>query len=231
MVIDVITAFPTMVSGFLQNSIIKRALSKELVHINIHDLRSWAKDKHQTIDDTPYGGGAGMIFKVEPLYDCLNDLIGSKEDTNVNSILLSPRGKVFNQKEAVKLSLCDHLILICGRYKGIDERIKAFFPIRELSIGDYILSGGELASLVIIEAVVRLLPGVLGDVDSALSDSFMDDLLDCDYYTRPEVFRGVAVPDVLLSGDHKKIENWRLKRREMITKENRPDLYQKYLKK
>jgi len=232
MLIDVITAFPSMVSAPLQNSIIKRALAKKLVHINIHDLRNWAKDRHQTIDDTPYGGGAGMIFKIEPLYDCLNDLISRKEDVKgAGIILLSPRGKVFNQKEAVKLSLCDHVILICGRYKGIDERIKAFFPIRELSIGDYILSGGEVASLVIIEAVVRLLPGALGDIDSALSDSFMDDLLDCDHYTRPEIFKGVSVPDVLLSGDHEKIENWRLKRREIITKENRPDLYQKYLKK
>jgi tRNA (guanine37-N1)-methyltransferase len=231
MLIDVITAFPAIVSNPLQESIIKRAIVKDAVRIQVHDLRNWTKDKHKTIDDAPYGGGAGMIFKVEPLYECLNDLLNGATKEKVNIILLSPRGKVLNQRIAVQLSLSDHLILICGRYKGVDERIKAFFPISELSIGDYILSGGEIASLVVIEAVVRLIPGVLGDIEAAWTDSFSDDLLDCDYYTRPEIFRGVAVPKVLLSGNHEKIDSWRLKRKEEITRRNRPELYQKYIKK
>jgi tRNA (guanine37-N1)-methyltransferase len=230
MVIDIVTAFPSMVSAPLQDSIINRAVSKSLVQIKVHDLRDWTIDKHRTIDDAPYGGGAGMIFKVEPLYKCLKDLTPDATYDNESIILLSPRGKVFDQKEAVKISLLDHLILICGRYKGVDERIKCLFPVKELSIGDYILSGGEVASLVIIEAVVRLIPGVLGDINSAMTDSFTDNLLDCDYYTRPEIFKGLSIPEILLSGDHQKIEQWKLKRKEEITKANRPDLYKKYKK-
>jgi tRNA (guanine37-N1)-methyltransferase len=228
MLIEVITAFPSMVSAPIQESIVKRALSNDLVHINIHDLRDWTTDKHKTIDDAPYGGGAGMIYKVEPLYNCLNDLHSGAPHEHETIILLSPRGKVFDQSEAVKLSLLDRIILICGRYKGVDERIMSFFSITELSIGDYILTGGEVASLVIIETVVRLIPGAIKDIDSAMTDSFADNLLDCDYYTRPETFRGVSVPKILLSGDHKKITEWRLKRKEKITRINRPDLYKKY---
>lgn len=230
MLIDVVTAFPSMVSAPLENSIINRAVSNSLVQIKVHDLRDWTIDKHRTIDDAPYGGGAGMIYKVEPLYKCLKDLTSDSTYDDETIILLSPRGKVFDQNEAVKVSLLDHLILICGRYKGVDERIKSFFPIKEVSIGDYILSGGEVASLVIIEAVVRLIPGVLGDINSAMTDSFTDNLLDCDYYTRPEIFKGLSIPEILLSGDHQKIEEWKLKRKEEITKANRPDLYKKYKK-
>ena len=228
MQIDIITAFPKMVSLPLQESIAGRAISKNLVRINTHDLRDWTEDKHHTIDDTPYGGGPGMIYKIEPLYKCITEIFESTASENREIILTSPRGEVFDQEKAVKLSLIEHLIIICGHYKGIDQRIKSFFPIRELSIGDYILSGGELPAIVFIDAVVRLLPGVLGDIDSALTDSFNDYLLDCDYYTRPEKFKGIAVPETLLSGDHKKIENWRLEQRENITQKRRPDLYKKY---
>lgn len=228
MLIDIITAFPSMVSAPLQESIIKRALNNDLVHIKIHDLRDWTKDKHKTIDDAPYGGGAGMVYKIEPLYNCLDELHSDASPKREVIILLSPRGKVYNQSEAVKLSLLERIILICGRYKGVDERIKSFFPITELSIGDYILTGGEIAALVIIETVVRLIPGAIKDIDSALTDSFNDNLLDCEYYTRPETFRGVSIPKILLSGDHKKIAEWRLKRKKDITKINRPDLYKKY---
>jgi tRNA (guanine37-N1)-methyltransferase len=229
MYIDIITAFPKMLNGPLQESMTKKAVDRAIVEIEIHNLRDWTKDKHQTIDDAPYGGGPGMIYKVEPLYNCLNDLFEQKNHQSRKIILMSPRGEVFSQNAAIKFSLIDHLIIICGHYKGVDERIKQFFPITEISIGDYVLSSGEVASLVMVDAVVRLMPGVLSDMDSAFTDSFNDYLLDCDYYTRPEVFKGVGIPKVLLTGDHKKIDAWRTKQKEEITKVNRPDLYSKYL--
>ena len=230
MKIDIITVFPGIVASPLNQSIIKQAKVKKLVRIRIHDLRKWTNDKHKTVDDAPYGGGAGMIFKVEPLFKCLKDLTGNSPAKSPKILLTSPRGKLFNQKEAIQLSLLTHIIIICGHYKGVDERIKQFYSIEEVSIGDYVLSGGEVASLVIIDSIVRLLPGVLNDIDSAFTDSFNDFLLDCDYYTRPAVFRGKSVPKILLSGDHKKIQAWRQQCKEKLTGKNRPDLYQRYLK-
>ena len=229
MKIDVVTAFPSIVKPPLEESIIKRAVRAGVVDICIHDLRDWAKGRHKTIDDTPYGGGAGMVFKVEPLDDCLKDLL-KESDRNTRILLTSPRGKVFDQKQATQMSLENHLILICGRYKGVDERIKALYPVEEISIGDFVLTGGELAALVVIDSVVRLLPGAISDIDSAWSDSFNDELLDCNYYTRPEEFKGQKVPKVLLSGDHKKISEYRMSERISITRQNRPDLYKKYIK-
>jgi tRNA (guanine37-N1)-methyltransferase len=231
MQIDVITAFPSMVSGSLQESIIGKAVSNNLVRINLHNLRDWTDDKHRTIDDTPYGGGAGMVYKVEPIYRCLKEVFEKSAFEKRQIILTSPRGDEFNQSEAVKLSLIEQLIVICGHYKGVDARIKSFFPVREISIGNFVLSGGEIPAAAIVDAVVRLIPGVIGDINSAFSDSFSDDLLDCDYYTRPEVFEGEPVPKVLLSGNHEEIDKWRMNRKEEITKEKRPDLYKKYLKK
>jgi tRNA (guanine37-N1)-methyltransferase len=228
MQIDVITAFPDMVSTPLHTSIVGRAISKNLVNINTHDLRDWTEDKHRTIDDTPYGGGAGMVYKIEPLHKCITEIFEKSESKNREIILTSPRGEKFVQEKAVKMSLIDHLVIICGHYKGIDERLKEFFPIKEISVGDYVLSGGEIPAVIVVDAVVRLLPGVLSDIDSAMTDSFNDYLLDCDYYTRPEIFNGVSVPEVLLSGDHQKIENWRREQRERITSERRPDLFKKY---
>ncbi len=230
MQVDIITAFPQMVSIPLQESIVGRAITKKLVRLNIHDLRNWTADKHRTIDDAPYGGGAGMVYKIEPLYKCIKEIFDNSDAKKREIILTSPRGKQFDQKKAIKLSLIDQIIIICGHYKGIDERLKSFFPIKELSIGDYILSGGEPAAAVIADAVIRLLPGVIGDIDSAMSDSFSEYLLDCDYYTRPEEFKGEKVPQVLLSGNHKKIDSWRLHQKEKITEERRPDLYKKYIK-
>ena len=230
MQIDIITAFPNIVSMPLRESIVGRAISGNLVHINTHDLRKWTTDRHHTIDDTPYGGGAGMVYKIEPLYLCLKEIFDKSESDNREIVLTSPRGEVFKQEKAVKLSLREHIIIICGHYKGIDQRITSLFPVTEISIGDYVLSGGEIPAVVLVDAVVRLLPGVLGDIDSALTDSFHDYLLDCDYYTRPETYKGIVVPEVLLSGDHKKIEDWRLKQREKITSQKRPDLYKNYLK-
>jgi len=230
MIIDIVSAFPAMLSGPLQESMIKRAVDAQAVKIRIHNLRSWSADKHQTIDDTPYGGGAGMVYKVEPLYECLQEVQSLDKPDKTEFILTSPRGMLLDQTRAVKLSLCDRLIIVCGHYKGVDERIKQFFPLQELSIGDYVLSAGEMAALVVVDAVVRLLPGTLHDIESAFTDSFADHLLDCDYYTRPEVFKGVSIPEILRSGDHKKIAQWRLQEKEQITKKRRPDLFRKYLK-
>jgi tRNA (guanine37-N1)-methyltransferase len=229
MIIDVITAFPGIVTPPLNESIIKRAVKSGIVEIRIHDLRHWTNDKHQTIDDTPYGGGAGMVYKIEPLYECLKELTQASTD-KARILLTSPRGKVLDQSLATQVSLDKHLIIISTRYKGVDERIKDFFPIEEISIGDYVITGGELAALVIIDSVVRLLPGAISDIDSAWTDSFSDGLLDCNYYTRPENFKDSSVPEILLSGDHNKINAWRNQEREAITKKNRPDLYENYIK-
>jgi tRNA (guanine37-N1)-methyltransferase len=231
MQIDIITAFPEMVATPLRYSITGRAVSKNLVNIRVHDLRDWTNDKHRTIDDAPYGGGAGMVYKVEPLYKCLTELFEKSDIAKKEIILTSPRGEQFVHEKAVRLSFVDQLIIICGHYKGVDERIKSFFPIKEISIGDYVLSGGEIPALVIVDTLVRLVPGVLGDVNSAFTDSFTDYLLDCDNYTRPEVFKGQAVPQILLSGDHDEIDTWQLQQREEITRQKRPDLYKKYIKK
>ena len=230
MIVDIVTAFPAMVTGPVQESMIKRAVDNRAVQIRIHNLRGWTKDRHQTIDAAPYGGGAGMIYKVEPLYDCLQDVQSQDKSARQELILTSPRGRLFDQPTAVRLSLLDRLIIVCGHYKGVDERIKKFFPLQEVSIGDYVLSAGELAALVIVDAIVRLLPGTLHDIDSAFSDSFSEGLLDCDYYTRPEEFKGVEIPKILRSGDHQKIAEWRQQQREQITRERRPDLYRKYQK-
>jgi tRNA (guanine37-N1)-methyltransferase len=231
MQVDIITAFPKMVTPPLEESIIGKAVANGIVQINVHDLRNWTDDKHRTIDDMPYGGGAGMVYKIEPLYNCLSEIFEKSSAKRREVILTSPRGETFKQEEAIKLSLLDQLVIICGHYKGIDERIKTFFPMKEISVGDYILSGGEIPAVLLVDAAVRLIPGSLGDIDSAFSDSFSDYLLDCDYYTRPEIFKGIAVPKVLLSGDHKKIDTWRLKQKEEITQKRRPDLFEKYLKK
>ena len=228
MQIDIITAFPKIVTEPLQQSIIKRAQQNNIVTINVHDLRKWAKDRHRTIDDAPYGGGAGMIFKIKPLYDCLSEISNNATGRKVKILLTSPRGEKLSQEKATKFSNEDSLIIICGHYKGVDERIKSFFPIEEISIGDYVLSGGEIPALAIVDTVVRLLPGAISDIDSAWTDSFSENLLDCDYYTRPESFNGEDVPEVLLSGDHSKINKWRENKSIEITKKNRPDLYKKY---
>ena len=228
MQIDIITAFPKILLEPLQQSIIKRAQQNGIVTINVHDLRKWAKDRHKTIDDAPYGGGAGMIFKIEPLYDCLSEISKNISDDDIKILLTSPRGEKLSQEKATKISIEKHVIIICGHYKGVDERIKSFFPIEEISIGDFVLSGGEIPALAIVDTVVRLLPGSISDIDSAWTDSFSENLLDCDYYTRPESFKGKNVPEVLLSGNHSKIDKWRHERRKEITKTNRPDLYKKY---
>ena len=218
MKIDVLTLFPNMFSGFLTESIIKRAVDKELVKINIQNLREYASNKHKKVDDTPYGGGAGMVLMCQPVFDAVKKL--KKKKSKV--ILLTPQGQVYNQEMAYQLKDNDHLIFICGHYEGFDERIRSIVDT-EISIGDYVLTGGEIPSMVVMDSVIRLVDGVI-DESSHINDSFLDNLLDYPTYTKPAVYEDMKVPDVLLSGDHKKIEKWRQTERIIKTLEKRPDL-------
>lgn len=217
--IDVISIFPKQIQDALCYSIPKRAMEDGLVSVFAHDLRSYTTDKHQSVDDTPYGGGAGMIFKPEPLAKALCDV-----PQGGRVIFLTPEGRRLNQSLVNELSIEEHLVMLCGHYRGIDERIRQKYVTDEISIGDYVLSGGELPALVLIDAVIRLLPGAIGDAESALEDSFQDGLLDCAWFTRPRSFEGVDVPDVLLSGDHQKVAAWRRENALERTRQRRPDL-------
>ena len=219
--IDIITGLPKLLESPLQESILKRAQEKEIIEIFVHDLRAYAHDKHHTIDDTPYGGGAGMVLKPEPFFECVDELKAQRPYNDI--IFLSADGEVLTQKIATELSLKNNLMLLCGHYKGVDQRVREKLATREISIGDYVLTGGELAAAVVVDAVVRLIPGVLNDGESALTDSFQDGLLGCQQFTRPADFRGLTVPDVLLSGDHQKIDRWRQEQREQRTKHLRGD--------
>lgn len=227
--IDILTVLPELLESPFQHSIMKRAQEKGLLTIKMHHLRKWAVNEYGQVDDYQYGGGAGMVMMCEPLANAIEEL--SKENNPINSraaydeiIYLTPDGEKLNQKIVNTLSLKENLLLICGHYKGIDERIREHFVTREFSIGDYVLSGGELAAAVLVDAIGRIIPGVLNDETSALFDSFQDDLLAPPVYTRPEDFRGWKVPDILLSGDHKKIEEWRNELSLQRTRERRPDL-------
>ncbi len=222
MQIDIISAVPELLDSPLNHSIVNRAKDKKIVEINIINLHDYGLNKYKQIDDTQYGGGAGMVLMVEPLYNCINDL--QKNTVYDEIIYLTPDGNTYNQKMANSLSLKGNLLLICGHYKGIDERIREHFVTMEISIGDYVLSGGELAAAILTDSIVRLIPGVLNDIESALSDSFQDDLLSPPVYTRPSDFKGWKVPDILLSGHEKNIDDWRLEQSLKRTKERRPDL-------
>jgi len=230
MQIDIITGFPGIVEMPLDQSIIKIGRTKKVVDIFVHDLRDFTEDRHRTIDDYPYGGGPGMVLKVEPLVKALRYVFESVNQEEATILLTSPRGRQLDQSLATELSLEKNLVIICGHYKGIDERIHDFFEISEISVGDYILSSGEIAALNIVDSIVRLLPGVIKDIGSAWSDSFSDILLDAPYYTRPDQFEGKSVPQVLLSGNHADIEGWRQSMREKATRERRPDLFENYQK-
>lgn len=220
--IDIITCLPKLLESPFSDSILKRAQNKGLVTVNVHDLRKYATDKHQRIDDYAYGGGAGMVMMVEPIARCIRSL---QENTTYDEIIyMSPDGEPFRQQTANELALKTNLLILCGHYKGVDERIREHFVTREISIGDYVLSGGELAAAVVSDAVIRLIPGVLSDETSALTDSFQDGLLAPPVYTRPAEFEGWKVPDVLLSGHEKKIEDWRFQKAQERTHERRPDL-------
>lgn len=224
MIIHVITAFPTLLNGPLDESIIKRSREKQLVEIYIHDLRQYSTDKHHRIDDYPYGGGPGMILKPEPIFSCIESVLETYQIREPNLIFLTPQGQKYTQSKAKELSEKDHLIFFCGHYKGVDERVREYWKMDEISIGDYVLTGGELPALVVIDSVIRLIPGAISDLDSAKTDSFYQNMLDCPYYTRPEVFRGMPVPEVLLSGHHAEIEKWRKNEALKHTLTVRPDL-------
>ena len=222
MQIDIISAVPDLLTSPFNHSILKRASKRNLLSVNVHDLREYGLGKHKQIDDYQYGGGAGMVMMIEPLSNCIEAL---KKETEYDEIIfLCPDGKRFDQAEANQLSLKKNILLICGHYKGIDERIREHYITKEISIGDYVLSGGEIAAAVLVDAIGRLIPGVLNDETSALFDSFQDDLLAPPIYTRPEVFNGWSVPKVLLSGNDKKIEEWRHDQSVQRTEERRPDL-------
>ncbi|OGQ84466.1 MAG: tRNA (guanosine(37)-N1)-methyltransferase TrmD [Deltaproteobacteria bacterium RIFCSPLOWO2_12_FULL_60_19] len=220
----VITLFPPMFASPLGHSILKKAQEKGLIAVRLVDPRDYTTDKHRTVDDAPYGGGQGMVMKPEPLAAAIEDVKSKSASPRV--ILLSPQGKSFDQAEAQRLSQETELVLVCGRYEGVDERVKAFVD-EELSVGDYTLSGGELPAMVVIDAVARLIPGVLGNLDSPKEESFTEGLLEYPQYTRPEEFRGMKVPEVLLSGDHEKVNEWRSAMSLRLTRERRPDLLAK----
>ncbi len=214
--VDIISAVPDLLVSPLNTSIIKRAQQKKKVEIVIHNLRDYAFDKHKQIDDKPFGGGAGMVLKPEPFFECFDVLLSQRSYNHI--IFTTPRGKIFNQKQANKLSLAENIIIVAGHYKEIDARVIDKFATDEISIGNFVLTGGELPALIIIDAVVRLIPGVLNDSESALQDSFQDgDVIDAPYYTRPAEYRGMKVPEVLLSGNEKLIKQWKLKQSELLT--------------
>lgn len=226
--IDILSIFPAMFEAALNESIIKRAQQKKKIKIRVHDLRDFTLDKHRKVDDRPFGGGAGMIMMAQPVFDAVEKV---KKISDAEVILLCPQGKTFNQKISGQLAKKKQLIFICPHYEGIDDRVRSCLVTSELSIGDYILTGGELPAMVIIDAVTRLLPGVLGNEESSKEETFSCEFLEYPQYTRPADFRGMTVPQVLLSGDHKKIEQWRKGQSLERTKERRPDLLLKEKKK
>ncbi|MEX2463128.1 MAG: tRNA (guanosine(37)-N1)-methyltransferase TrmD [Balneolaceae bacterium] len=226
--IDILSAVPDLLESPLNHSIVGRAQNKDLVEVYIHDLRDYSTDKHRKIDDYPYGGGSGMVLSPQPIFDCIDKLTSERDYDEI--IFTSPDGERFEQNSANRLSIQKNLIFLCGHYKGVDQRVRDELITKEFTIGDVVLSGGELPVLMMTDAIIRLIPGVLGDAESALSDSFQDDLLDAPVYTRPTVFRGLKVPEILLSGDHKKIKEWRSSKSEERTKQRRPDLYKNFNK-
>ncbi|WP_449539987.1 tRNA (guanosine(37)-N1)-methyltransferase TrmD [Ferdinandcohnia sp. Marseille-Q9671] len=227
MKIDILTLFPNMFTGVLGESILKKAQEKDKVSFRIINFREYADNKHQKVDDYPYGGGAGMVLMPQPIFDAVEDLT-SQTTSKPKVILLCPQGEKFTQKKAEELAKEEHLIFVCGHYEGYDERIRENLITEEISIGDFVLTGGELGAMVISDSVVRLLPGVLGNEDSPVLDSHSSGLLEHPHYTRPANFRGMAVPDVLLSGNHSHIEDWREKESLRRTFQRRPDLLKSY---
>jgi len=220
--IDILTLFPELFIGVTENSIVKRAIDKNIVDIQVHDIRDYTTNKHNKVDDSPYGGTAGMVMQIQPIADLIEKL--KTERTYDEIIYTSPDGDTFKQNTANTLSLSENIIILCGHYKGIDQRIRDHYITKEISIGDYVLTGGELAAAVITDSIVRLIPGVISDIESALSDSFQDNLLAPPVYTRPAEYNGWKVPDVLRSGNHKEIAKWEIEQALEKTKRLRPDL-------
>ncbi len=224
---DVVTLFPELITQGANHSIIKRAIDNNKISINTHNPRNYSLDKHKKVDDSPYGGGAGMVLSCQPYLDCIKAI---DQELSSKKIILTPQGKNYSQDMAEEFSKIDQLIIICGHYEGYDERIRELSEATEVSIGDFVLTGGEYPALCIIDSTMRLIPGVLGDETSATTDSHSDGLLEYSQYTKPREYNGLKVPEVLLSGNHSKIEHWRRKQQLIRTKEKRPDLYNKFLK-
>jgi tRNA (guanine37-N1)-methyltransferase len=222
--LDILTLFPGMFQGPLTESILQRAIERDLVKIHIHDIRVYAHDKHHTADDAPYGGGAGMVMKCEPIFEAMDNILPEAERVGVPIILLTPQGRLFKQSIARELSTKSRLVLICGHYEGIDERVSQYLATDRISIGDYVLTSGEIAAMVLADAVIRLVPGVLGSEASLLDESHTGGLLEYPQYTRPELFRGWRVPEILISGNHGKIADWRRQQALKRTFLRRPDL-------
>ena len=224
MIIDILTIFPDMVAAPLRESIIGKAIDREFIDVRVINIRDFASDKHHTTDDRPFGGGSGMVMKPEPLAAAIHRV--RESDPAVQVILLSPQGRIFKQEVALELSRLEHICLVCGRYEGVDERIRTHYVDDEISIGDYVLTGGELPALVVLDSVARLVPGVLGSDESITEESFVGGLLEYPHYTRPEVFEAHRVPEILLSGNHGAIHRWRRQQSLLRTWQKRPDLLQ-----
>jgi tRNA (guanine37-N1)-methyltransferase len=225
--IHILTLFPEYFSGPLGTGLLGKALEDDLAKLVIHNLRSWTHDRHGTADDYPFGGGPGMVLKPEPFFEAYDQLLAEGLDRSCPVILTTPQGRLFDREAALELSEESQLLILCGRYRGVDERVRDALVTQEYSVGDVILNGGEAAALVMVEAIVRLLPGAMGDPESAAGDSFASGLLDCPHYTRPSVYRDMAVPEVLLSGDHAAVERWRQEQALRITLERRPELLER----
>ncbi len=223
---DVFSLLPQVLQPYLDASILQRAIQNNLLEVYLHDIRSWTTDKHHVTDDTPFGGGGGMVMKPEPIFAAVEDVLGSPPACPV--ILLTPQGRTYTQQTAQELSAHPRIALLCGRYEGVDERVREHLVTDEISIGDYVLTGGEIPALLLIDSITRLIPGALGDPDGAQDDSFASGLLEYPHYTRPAEFRGWRVPDVLLSGNHAKIERWRRDQSLLRTHRRRPDLLERF---
>lgn len=226
----IMTLFPEIFNSYMNESIMKRAVEKGIIEVCIYNIRDFSTNKHKKVDDYPFGGGAGMVMTAQPIYDTYKHIIDTYNINNPRVVYLTPKGNTHNQGIATDMSKLDDVILLCGHYEGIDQRIIDLIVTDEISIGDYVLTGGELPALILIDSISRLIPGVLGQVESFEDESFSNDLLEYPHYTRPREFMGIEVPDILLSGNHKKIDEWRNKESIRITKERRPDLYKKACK-
>ena len=228
MKINIMTIFPNMFDDFKRESLIGKAIEKRILEINIFNIRDYSRDSHKSVDDEVYGGGNGMLMMAEPIYECYKAILDGRK--NINTYYMSPKGKRFDQDTAISMSKEEEIIILCGHYEGVDERALTLIGAKEISIGDYVLTGGELPAMVVIDSVARFIKGVLSNEESTSEESFRNNLLEYPQWTRPYEYEGLKVPDILLSGDHKKVKAWNLEKAIEVTKQNRPDLYEKYLK-
>ena len=228
MKINIMTIFPNMFNDFKRESLIGKAIDKNILEINVYNIRNYTLQRANSVDDEVYGGGNGMLMMAQPIYDCYKKIVEGK--SNVKTYYMSPKGKTFNQDMAISMSKLEEIVILCGHYEGVDERALQLINAEEISIGDYVLTGGEIPAMVVIDSLARFVKGVLSNEESTNEESFRNNLLEYPQYTRPYEYEGLKVPDVLISGDHKKVSNWKLEQSIEITKKNRPDLYEKYLK-